>query len=147
MEAFGGSAAGALGRCAQHGDRPAVAACDRCGAYVCAACRRHYDYRPLCSTCLPLRSHGGPRSGRAVAAVVLAGVGLVLPILPLGPLGAFLGHLELGAIARGEAPFGGRGFARAAVLFGWAGGLFFLLLALAAAAAVAGALLEASAAP
>lgn len=108
-----------LGRCTTHPDASAVAACARCGDYVCAVCRRTYDYRPLCPGCFVERSHGGSASTRAFVALVLGILGAFFLVVPLGVAALFLAQAEQSAIQRGEAPRGGLGVARIAALCGW----------------------------
>jgi hypothetical protein len=39
------------GQCAAHPRNAAVAACNRCGAFVCAVCRTRWYDKPLCPAC------------------------------------------------------------------------------------------------
>ncbi|HJL18755.1 MAG TPA: DUF4190 domain-containing protein [Sandaracinaceae bacterium LLY-WYZ-13_1] len=116
--------------CHQHADAAAVGTCDRCGVYVCAACRRFYDYVPLCSDCYDRRSHAAPASPRARWSVLLAILGVAFVVIPFGIPAVFLAHTELAAIERGQASAGGRGTARAAVLLGWIANFLFFVISL-----------------
>lgn len=60
--------------------------------------------------------------------MILAIVGLVIVIVPLGIPAVVLAHLELASIRSGEAPAGGIGYARAAAVMGWLANVMFVVV-------------------
>lgn len=97
--------------CSGHGHE---GTCERCGAFICPACRKWVDERPHCASC-----HAAMRKGaspRAIAALGLAAAGLCL-LVP-GPVAALLAALELAAIRGGRAPRAGRDYAVPALALG-----------------------------
>jgi hypothetical protein len=111
-------------RCAEHA-ADAVAACARCGAYVCAGCSKEVEERRLCTACLArpeVRLRPSPRARRALWTALLGFHGLV----PLLPLSLWWTRAELRDIERGHAPAPGRPFAQVARIIAWVGlGLWF----------------------
>jgi len=102
-------------RCAVHSEMDACAVCDRCGAFLCEACRHTAEEKTICAACEDRRSNRPP-SREAVVALVLAALG-PLGLLP-GLAGGLLGWRELGRIKRGESPASGEGYARLAQALG-----------------------------
>jgi hypothetical protein len=102
-------------RCALHPEADACGVCDRCGAFVCEACRHPSGETTLCAACEDRRTNRPP-SREASVALLLAGLG-PLGLVP-GLVGGFLGWRELGRIRRGEAPASGEGWARLAQALG-----------------------------
>lgn len=115
-------------RCPAHPDASAVGACRRCGTFVCDTCRTFYDYQPLCPSCYARCSHSLPSSPRARWSLILAVIALFVVVIPLGFPAVVMAQGELAAIAQGQAPAGGAGYARAAALLGWIANVLFLLL-------------------
>ncbi|PZR07180.1 MAG: hypothetical protein DI536_28390 [Archangium gephyra] len=104
-------------RCAKHPDVQAVENCSRCGAFVCPSCLEfHLDGGIRCANCMD-RDRTEKPSGRAVAALVFAVLGIQCGLLP-GIVGLVLGTAELSAIERGEAPAAGRSLARGGQIIG-----------------------------
>jgi len=117
------SAAAALqagARCAAHAERTATGVCGRCGDYLCGACGRQVGARLNCVRCAErvVREH----SPRAIRAFVFGLCG-VHGLFVFAPVALVLALSELSAIAAGEAPVGGIGFARAGLLLGAVGAL------------------------
>lgn len=103
--------------CALHPDVQAVESCSRCGAFVCASCLEyHLDGGARCQGCMNRERTERP-SGRAVAALVFAILGIQCGLLP-GIIGLVLGTAELSAIERGEAPAAGKAIARGGQIIG-----------------------------
>jgi hypothetical protein len=101
-------------RCARH-DRPATGVCGRCGDYLCGGCGRRVAERLYCMACAErITSEHSPRAVHAFVLGLLGVVGLFF----LAPAAVVLASMELTAIRGGEAPLGGRGLARAGLLFG-----------------------------
>jgi hypothetical protein len=109
--------AGAL--CAVHTDQRAVDTCARCGNYVCIGCYESDESGSYCAPCYAKVGTRGQQSSRATTALVLALVALLGSCFPLGIPAVILGHMELSAIANGEAPVAGRNLALGAVWIGW----------------------------
>ena len=112
------SAASALqagAHCATHAERMATGVCSRCGDYLCGACGKRVGERLHCARCAErvLREH----SPRAVRAFVFGLCG-VHGLFVFAPVALALAISELSAIAAGEAPVGGTGFARAGLVLG-----------------------------
>lgn len=104
-------------RCALHPDLQAVESCSRCGAFVCAGCLEfHLDGGTRCQNCMNRERTEKP-SGRAIAALVFAILGVQCGLLP-GIIGLVLGTAELSAIERGEAPAAGKSLARGGQILG-----------------------------
>jgi hypothetical protein len=97
--------------CATHPDTPADGTCSRCGLFICERCRRWQVGRMLCLRCHKV-ALGEKPSRRATLALVFATAGFC-GFVP-GVVAIFLGHQELAAIYRGEAPGSGEGIARLA---------------------------------
>ncbi|MCI0571122.1 MAG: hypothetical protein L0Y66_10240 [Myxococcaceae bacterium] len=96
-------------RCAREGNA-SVAACTRCGSFVCATCVRVSLERPACPACWArMKQQGSPR---VRTALLLATLGLVT-FVP-GPIALWLALAELRAMKRGEAFPGGEEDARLA---------------------------------
>jgi hypothetical protein len=102
-------------RCAAHPEADSCAVCERCGAFLCEACRRTVDEKILCAACEERRSNRPP-SREATVALILAALGPV-GILP-GLVGGFLGWRELKRIRDGASPASGEGWARLAQALG-----------------------------
>ncbi|MGC4118936.1 MAG: hypothetical protein QM765_31090 [Myxococcales bacterium] len=110
--------------CAAHPAAEACALCDRCGAFVCPACRRSVDGQVLCAACEDRRSNRPP-SREAKASLVLALLG-PLGLAP-GIAGGILAWHELGRIRRGESPATGAGYCQLAQALGVLYALVLLL--------------------
>ncbi len=110
-------AAGA--KCAAHPAREAVDTCTRCGSYVCSGCMEVEGYDTYCPDCYARVGKGAPASSAATTALVLSLLA-ISGCLPLAPIGAILGHVEIGKIDRGESEPGGRNLAMGAIYVGWA---------------------------
>lgn len=106
-------------RCALHVDQKAIDVCARCGNYVCIGCYESDDTGSYCLDCYAKVGTRGQQSSRATTALVLALVALLGSCFPLGIPAVILGHMELNAIASGEAPVAGRNLALGAVWIGW----------------------------
>lgn len=102
------------GSCAPHG-AAAIALCHRCGAFVCASCRRWQAEKPLCTRCV--QRLGDKPSSQATIALVIATVGFFgfLPGIPA----VFLGRRELARIRACQAPAAGESIASLAQGLGW----------------------------
>lgn len=111
--------AGAL--CATHVERPATDTCARCGNFVCGWCSEQIELETYCRACAPRFSTKGEHSSRAIAALVLGLLSLMIFCLPLSIPAVILGHMETAAIDRGESPPGGRNLARGGLILGWIG--------------------------
>lgn len=57
----------ASAQCAQHAGVKALRVCARCGMFLCDACTRDFDRKPVCAACEVLL-RGGPPSMWAIAA-------------------------------------------------------------------------------
>jgi hypothetical protein len=115
------SAASALqagARCAVHAEKAATGVCGRCGDYLCGLCGRQVGEGLNCVRCA--ERVGREHSPRAIRAFVF-GLCAVHGLFPLAPVALVLALAELSAIAAGEAPVGGSGFARAGLALGAAG--------------------------
>ena len=119
-------------RCATHVDRQATDTCARCGNFVCGACSEHIELQAYCGACAPRFDTKGEHSTRAVAALVLGLLSLMIFCLPLAVPAVILGHMETAAIDRGESPAGGRNLARGGLILGWIGVAGTVVAALAA---------------
>ncbi|MBX5483088.1 MAG: hypothetical protein IRZ16_14780 [Myxococcaceae bacterium] len=71
-----------------------------------------------------------PASLRSYLAITFSGLSATIYCLPFGIVGAILGHLEVQAIDRGEAPLSGRGYANAARWIGVVTGGLTIAIAL-----------------
>src|SRR5579871_2573564 len=92
--------------CAQHPTVAAVEICNRCGAFTCVECVQWRSDQPLCQAC-SRRTWFGQDAG--LMALVSAGLGFLgLGCGPLGGVAVILGGSELGMIASGRSPKGGR---------------------------------------
>lgn len=100
-------------------DAPAIDTCGRCGNYVCAGCMEIHDLETLCNACAYRVGAKGEQSSRATTALVFGLLPMMTFCLPLGIVAVALGHMELAAIERGEAPASGRNLAKGAVILGW----------------------------
>jgi hypothetical protein len=104
----------------------AVDLCTRCGSFLCASCVEYLDTAPYCARCLALVTARPSLRARVSAALSGAGVlgmfvGLIVQgrpglgvwalAVPTGFAGLAASLQELAAIARGEAPTPGRGWA------------------------------------
>jgi hypothetical protein len=91
--------------CALHGRNAAVAACQRCGAFMCSLCRVEVDGRSLCAACFGRGRADGTldaaqttfRSWRTL------GIHLALVGILLYPAGVLVGPASLFASTRGIA--------------------------------------------
>jgi hypothetical protein len=92
----------------------AVGSCTRCGQFICEQCRRWLSERPFCAECL--RRLGDKPSREAVIVLLLATVGLLLPVL--GPFAIVLARRELKRVDTGLAPSAGRDFSALARTLG-----------------------------
>ena len=114
------------GQCRRHEGIASAFACERCGDFRCAGCRRTLIVRDLCPRCHALEAREGSASYWSIGAAVLGFWGL--GCAPLGWLGALLGLVALVLTAR-EGRRAGRGLAVIGVLLGVAG-TFLLATAL-----------------
>lgn len=105
-------------RCAAHAERPATGVCSRCGDYLCGLCGKRVGDRLHCVRCADrvVREHS-PRSIRAFVIGLCAVHGLFV----VAPVALVMALAELSAIDAGEAPVGGKWYARAAMVLGIAG--------------------------
>lgn len=108
--------ASAAALCPLHPESLADGTCSRCGTFVCERCRKWQVGRMLCLRCHTV-AIGEKPSTRATVALVFATLGFC-GFVP-GIVGLVLGHLELGAIRRGESPGSGEGWAVLARNVGW----------------------------
>ena len=123
--------------CTAHPGKLATATCARCGAFRCDACPQNPFFKDHCPACTE-RLATKP-SSRATAAVVVGALSLGCYCPPLAIAALVMGNAELAAIDRGEAPEGGRTYARAGQILGWIGvGLLALIALIAGGAALAG---------
>ena len=90
-------------RCARHARNVAVAACERCGAFMCALCRIDSDGKVLCSGCFErLRGEGELASAStSFRSWRTMGTHLALLGLLLSPLGVVIGPATVVAAVRG----------------------------------------------
>ena len=116
-------------KCATHPAREASDTCARCGSYVCGSCMEVEDYETYCESCYARVGKRAPASTMATVALVLSLLA-VSGCLPLGVVGAILGHVEVASIDRGESEPGGRNLAKGAIYVGWATTAFAVLLVL-----------------
>ena len=119
-------------RCALHRSSDAEEVCARCGAFLCAECRRPLEGALVCAGCEERRANRPP-SGEANLALTLALLGFA-GLLP-GIVGGLLAWRELRRIRAGTAPTSSEGYARLACALG-------ALYAVALAAALGWAALE-----
>ncbi|MBX3271210.1 MAG: DUF4190 domain-containing protein [Sandaracinaceae bacterium] len=106
-------------KCASHPEREATDTCTRCGSYVCTACTEIEEWETYCTTCYARVGKRAPASTMATVALILSLLA-VSGCLPLGVVGAILGHVEVASIDRGESEPGGRNLAMGAIYVGWA---------------------------
>ncbi len=104
--------------CAVHPAEPATLTCYRCGSFACGQCAESHEGVEYCAACYA-REFGGKSSGRAVASLLLAILGLNCCMPFLGIPALILGTQELAAIERGESPAKGRSLAKGAQILGW----------------------------
>jgi hypothetical protein len=102
--------------CATHPESPADGTCSRCGTFLCERCRKWQAQRMLCLRCHKV-ALGEKPSKRAMTALAFATLGFC-GFLP-GLVAIVLGHQEVAAIRRGEAPGSGEGLAVLARNVGW----------------------------
>lgn len=95
--------AGASAQCARHSRNAAVAACGRCGAFMCTLCRVESDGLVLCAACFDrLRADGALASARTkFRSWRTLGLHLSVLGLPMIVLGALIGPMAIYASARG----------------------------------------------
>jgi hypothetical protein len=105
--------------CAAHPARVATGTCARCGAFRCEACGNNPFFKDHCGACV--ERVAGKASSRAMAAVIVGGLGLACYCPPVGIVALVLGNAELAAIDRGEASEAGRTYAQAGRIMGWIG--------------------------
>jgi hypothetical protein len=105
-------------RCAVHPQLNAVDTCARCGSYVCNRCLEIEGADAYCTECFEKVSTKSPHGGRATAAIV-CGILALNGCLPLAVVAVILGHMELGAIERGESPASGRNLAKGGMVLGY----------------------------
>ena len=93
----------ASAQCARHARNAAVAACERCGAFICTLCRVESDGKVLCAACFDrLRSEGALESARSTfRSWRTLGLYLSLGGFFVWPLGIVLGPAALVAAVRG----------------------------------------------
>ena len=91
--------------CAKHARNPAVAACDRCGAFMCGLCRTDADGRAMCMPCFERLSGEGKIESARTTFKSWRTLGLHLGVLGLlmSPFGLVIGPAALVATARGVA--------------------------------------------
>jgi hypothetical protein len=81
-------------RCANHGEREAIARCLKCGGFFCRECVTEHDGKLTCAVCLARLREGGKRSGgnfmSTVASVATFAVGLVIAWMFFYYVGWFL---------------------------------------------------------
>ena len=127
--------------CTAHPEQLATGTCVRCGAFRCDDCPQNPFFKDHCPTCTA-RLATKP-SSRATTALVVGALSLGCYCPPLAIAALVMGNAELAAIDRGEAPEGGRTYARAAQILGWIGvGLIALIALIAGGAALAGVLMR-----
>lgn len=92
-------------QCARHARNAAVAACERCGAFMCGLCRIDSDALALCAPCFErLRSEDALESARTTfRSWRTLGLHLALLGMFMWPLGIIIGPAALVAAARGIA--------------------------------------------
>ena len=106
-------------QCAVHVGVPAVDTCSRCGNFVCADCMDVHQWETFCHGCATKLGHKGAHSPRAVAALVCGLLPLFVFCVPAAIPAVILGHMEIAAIDRGEAPASGRNLAKGGLILGW----------------------------
>ncbi len=125
--------------CARHARNAAVAACERCGAFMCGLCRVEVEGQSLCAACFDRgRSEGSLQAAQTTfRSWRTLGLHLGIVGLVLYPFGILAGPVSLFATARGIAQSrkdgdeGGALGTLVAVLLGLlatAAGVFFLVL-------------------
>lgn len=125
-------------KCARHARNAAVAACDRCGAFMCGLCRIDAEGKALCAACFERLRTAGELESATTKFRSWSTLGWHLAILgvPLMSVGILLGPVSLIASVRGIAQnkkegIEGLGWSSAfAILLGVAvtlGGLLFAL--------------------
>jgi len=124
-------------QCARHAHNAAVAACERCGAFMCGLCRVEVEGKALCAACFDrVRADGSLESTRTTFRSWRT-LGLHLAILGamMTPAGILIGPASLFATVRGisqsrkDGDEGGAAGAVLAILLGLfvtAVGIFFL---------------------
>lgn len=120
-------------KCAAHPHLAAVDTCARCGSYVCSTCMEVEEWDTFCPDCYGKVGKKAPASTAATTALVLA-ILAMSGCLPLAPIGAILGHVEIARIDRGESLPGGRNLAMGAIWVGWlttAGSVLLILVIMA----------------
>ncbi|HEX9604366.1 MAG TPA: zinc finger domain-containing protein [Myxococcales bacterium] len=94
---------GTSAQCARHARNAAVAACERCGAFICSLCRVESDGKVLCAACFDrLRAEGALESARTTFRSWRT-LGLYLSVggIFVWPLGIVIGPAALVAAVRG----------------------------------------------
>lgn len=95
----------ASAQCARHARNPAVAACERCGAFMCSLCRIEVSGQALCAACFDrVRADGSLDAARSTfRSWRTLGLHLALLGLVVWPLGVLIGPASLYASLRGVA--------------------------------------------
>jgi hypothetical protein len=90
-------------QCARHARNPAVAACERCGAFMCALCKIDTDGKALCAACFErLRGAGELESATTTfRSWRTLGLHLGLVGIPMMSLGILIGPASIFATVRG----------------------------------------------
>lgn len=127
--------------CARHARNAALAACERCGAFMCALCRVEVEGKALCAACFDRgRSEGSLHAAQTTfRSWRTLGLHLSVVGLLMYPLGILIGPASLYATARGIAQsrkdgdeggaFGTVAAFVLALIVTLAGGLFLLAIA------------------
>ncbi len=129
---------GAATPCARHARNPAIATCERCGAFMCGLCRTDADGKALCMPCFERLRGDGAIADTRTTFKSWRTLGLHLGVLGLllSPVGLILGPASLVASARGVAQVrrgeeaGGAAGTVTAFVLGMLSTLFGLVMAL-----------------
>jgi hypothetical protein len=91
--------------CARHARNAALAACERCGAFMCGLCRVEVDGQSICAACFDRGRNEGSLKAAQTTFRSWRTLGLHLAVVGifLYPLGMLTGPASLFATARGVA--------------------------------------------
>ncbi|MBX7115295.1 MAG: hypothetical protein K1X64_13280 [Myxococcaceae bacterium] len=103
-----------MAQCALHADVDALGTCDRCGRFACGVCLQPRTTERFCPECAERMELRLAASGRAQLTLVLSLMSLNCLVF-LVPIALTLALIERQAIARGEAPEGGRSWINASL--------------------------------
>jgi hypothetical protein len=130
-------------QCARHARNPAVAACERCGAFMCGLCRIDTDSKVICAACFERLRGAGELESASTAFRSWRTLGLHLGLLgiPMMSLGLLIGPASIFATVRGmsqdreDGSAGGKWGAVGTLILGSVVTLFGIVVALSLAGA------------